>query len=75
MLENAAVSFSWVLLCLKPKSKSIRNVPMTEILSILKESPKQSVHAQSSSKNPWESTSDQYYLLGFCMDKWPPDGC
>lgn len=44
ILENIAMSFSCIWLCLKLKFRGIGNVPVTEMLRILKESPRQSVH-------------------------------
>lgn len=44
MLENTAMSFSCMWLCLKLEFKYIGNVPIIEMLRILKESPRQSVH-------------------------------
>lgn len=44
MLENTAMNFNCIWLCLQLEFKSIRNVTMIEMLRILKESPRELEH-------------------------------
>lgn len=75
MLEHAVtVSFSWIQLYLALESKSLRNIPIIEMLSILQQSPKQSVPDESSLMNPWEINQGPILSSGLWIDKWPPAG-